>query len=130
MVGDPISNLINGLKNASQGKKEFFSAPYSKLKENILIVLKKEGFISDFEVRGKDVKKHLHIDLKYEEGLPQIHGVERVSKFSRRIYKGAKEIFPIKNNYGVTVFSTPQGVMSGRDAKKSKTGGELLFEIW
>ncbi|MCB9805701.1 30S ribosomal protein S8 [Candidatus Nomurabacteria bacterium] len=130
MVGDPIANLINGLKNASIGKKDIFSAPYSKLKENILSVLKKEGFISDFEVKGKDVKKHLDVSLKYEAGVPAIHGVRRVSKFSRRIYKGIKDIFPVKNNYGISVISTPQGVMSDREAKKAKVGGEILFEIW
>lgn len=130
MVGDPIANLINGIKNASVRGLETVSLPYSKMKHSILEVLKSEGYIVDFEKKGKDVKKKLDITLKYEDGISVIHDTRRVSKFSRRVYKGVKHILPVKNGYGMTVLSTPKGVMSDQKAKKEGVGGEALFEIW
>lgn len=131
MVIDPIANLINGLKNASTRGLEKASFPYSKMKESILSVLKKEGFVTDFEKKGKDVtKKKLEVTLKYEEGAAKINDARRVSKSSRRIYKDVKNIFAVKNGYGISVLSTPKGIMSNRTARKEKVGGEVLFEIW
>lgn len=130
MVIDPISNLINGLKNASERGLETVSVSHSKMKAAVLEVLKKEGFINDFEKKGKDIKKKLEISLKYENGQPAIKGTKRVSKFSRRIYKGVKELYPVKNGYGVTILSTPKGIISDKEAKKDNVGGEVLFQIW
>lgn len=130
MVTDPISNLIISLKNASLQGIEEITVPYSKIKNNILEVLKKEGYISDFEKKGKDIKKKLKVELKYDSGSPKINDVKRLSKFSKRVYKGVNEIYPVKNGYGILVLSTPKGVISDRDARKQKVGGEALFEIW
>lgn len=132
MVTDPIANLINGLKNASSQKKAEVSVPYSKLKESILAVLKNEDFIEDFKSTGKEVaKKQLEVVLKYDEdGNPKINDVKRISKSSRRIYRDVKNMFPVKNGYGMSVYSTPKGVISGKQAKKENVGGEVLFEIW
>jgi small subunit ribosomal protein S8 len=128
---DPISNLINGLKNASKRNLKAVSFPYSNLKMEIAELLKKEGYISDVDKNGKKVKKTIDITLKYDDnGNPVIAETKRVSKFSRRVYKGVKEINPIKNGYGLVVLSTPKGVMSGKQAKKENVGGEVLFEIW
>ncbi len=130
MVGDSIANLINSLKNASHRGLATASFPYTKMQEAILSVLKKEGFIVDFEKKGKDIKKSLEVTIKYANGVPAINDTKRVSKFSRRVYKDVKSIYPIKNGYGLAVFSTPKGVMSDREAKKANVGGEALFEIW
>lgn len=129
MVGDNISNLINGLKIASVSKKDSVSISSSKLIEDILNTLKRSGFISDFKITG-DKKKVAVIDLAYGEGQPKIRGVKRVSKYSKRIYKKTKELVPVKSNYGIAVLTTQKGIMTGNEAKKANVGGEVLFEIW
>lgn len=130
MVNDTISNLIISLKNASMTGLKSVSIPYTKLQENILNVLKKEGYIEDFKDKGEGVKKTLEIKLKYVDDVPSINDVKRVSKFSKRVYVGAKDIRSVKRGYGINVVSTPTGVISGKEAKKLNVGGELLFEIW
>lgn len=131
MVSDSLSNLINGLKNAGKAGKETFSVPHSKMQFAVLNLLKKEGYIEDVKVNGSDIKKTIDISIKYdEEGKPVVTNVKRVSKFSKRIYKGVKDIKGVRYGYGTLVLSTPKGIMSGREAKKAKVGGEALFEIW
>lgn len=130
MVGDKVSNLIIGIKNAYNAKHSTFVFPYSKVIVSILEVLRKEGFITDFEEKGKDLEKKLEVSLKYENGAPAISDVKRISKQSRRIYLGYKDIKPIKNGYGISVISTPNGVMSDKEAKEKKLGGEELFRVW
>ncbi len=130
MVNDKISNLINGLKTASNAKKETMIVPSSNLIASILELLKKEEFIADFSIKGDKVKKEAVITLKYENGLPAINDVKKVSKTSKRIYRGADSIKSVKSGYGLSVITTPKGVISGTQARKSKVGGEVLFEIW
>ncbi|HMP67502.1 MAG TPA: 30S ribosomal protein S8 [Candidatus Paceibacterota bacterium] len=129
MVNDSISNLINSLKVASIAKKDSITVPSSKKIVSILDTLKKFDFIESYEVSG-DKKKTVKIELKYIDGLPKINDAKRISKFSKRIYKKTKEFRPIKSGYGISVVTTEKGVMSGVEAKKSKVGGEVLFEIW
>ena len=101
------------------------------MNESILEVLKREGFVSDIEKSGKGIRKHLDITLKYDDaGLPVIHDVKRVSKQSKRVYRAVNEIHPIKNGYGLLVLSTPSGILTDKQARKSNVGGEALFEIW
>ncbi len=126
---DTISNLIIKLKNAGNAHHESVTVPYSNLKEAICEVLKKEGFIKNFEVKG-DAKKSLSITLLSENRIPKIKGVERISKPSKRIYRKVTELRGVKNGYGALILSTSHGVMTGRDAKKAKLGGEALFNIW
>jgi len=130
MVGDRVSNLIIGLKNAGTADHKVASFPYSRLNHSILDVLKKEGFISDFEKEGKDLRKKLNVTLSYKDGHSAITDLKRVSKQSRRVYLGYKDIRPVKNGYGISVISTPEGVMSDKEAKKKKLGGEELFKVW
>jgi small subunit ribosomal protein S8 len=127
---DHISNLITQLKNAGNAGHESVTVSYSKLKYAVLEVLKKEGFIKDIEEKTEKGRKMLVISLLSENRTPRISGVQRISKPSKRIYKKAEEIKPVKNGYGALVVSTSAGVMSGRDAKKAKLGGEALFSIW
>jgi small subunit ribosomal protein S8 len=127
---DQIANFITQIKNAGNAGHESVSSPYSKLKHAIAEVLKKEGFVKDVEVKTEKSKKVLAISLIVENRTPRINGVERISKPSKRIYKKAEEIRPVKNGYGALVVSTSAGVMSGKDAKRQKLGGEALFAIW
>lgn len=130
MVGDKVSNLINGLKNASRIGKDDVVVPHTKMTEAIVNLLKKEGYISDFEVTGLAPKQSLKVTLKYENGESAIHETKRVSKFSMRVYKGVKDIQTVKRGYGIAVITTPEGIMTDKEAKKRGIGGEILFYIW
>lgn len=130
MVVDPVSNFITKLKNASLAGKTTVEVPHSKFIEAIANLLKQENFIKDIVKKGKKVVKSLEVELIYEEGRPRITDVDRISKFSRRVYKGAKDIKPVRNGLGVLVLSTPKGIVTDKTAKKEKIGGEALFKIW
>ena len=127
---DTISNMIIQMKNAGNAGLVDITLPYSKLKHSIADVLKKEGFIKDVEEKTEKGKKVLSIELFVENRIPKIKGVKRISKPSKRIYKKADEIRLVKSGYGALILSTPSGVMSGREARKKKVGGEALFQIW
>ena len=128
---DPIADMIVRIKNATDSKKESVILPYSKLKLAILDTLLKSGFIVSFGKKGKKVVKFIEVVLAYEEsGEPKIHGVQRVSKTSKRVYQKAKEIRGVKNGFGALILSTPKGIMTDKMAKAEKVGGEALFKIW
>lgn len=127
---DTISNMIIQLKNAGTAGHNEAVIPFSKTKLAIVEVLKKEGFIRDFSVEDRGGKKNLKIDLILANRIPKINGVRRISKPSKRVYKKASEIRPIKNGYGFLVLSTSRGVMTGGEARRLKLGGEALFTIW
>lgn len=127
---DPIANMIVGIKNAGAAGRESVVLPYSKLKENIANVLAKEGFVKKVEKKSHKGHPALSIDLFIDNRTPKIKGVKRISKTSKRIYKKSSEIRLVKQGYGLLVLSTPKGIMSGRDARKEKLGGEVLFSIW
>ncbi len=127
---DTIANFITKLKNAGNAGHESVTVPHSSLKAAIAEVLKKEGFIKSSDERMEGGKKTLVISLIAENRIPKIKGVERLSKPSKRIYKKAEEIRGVKSGYGALILSTSAGVMTGRDAKKQKLGGEALFNIW
>ncbi len=128
---DKISELIINIKNAFLvGKKEAV-VYHSSLKERILNLLKKEGYIEDYKVLDSNPnKKRIRIIIKYnEDGTSKITDVKRISKPSKRIYKGYKELLPVKYGHGLLILSSPAGVITDKTAKKEKTGGEALFEI-
>lgn len=127
---DTISNFIIKLKNAGNAGAENVSVPFSKLKLSICEVLKKEGFIENFEEKSEKGRPVISISLFSENRVPKIKGVKRISKPSKRVYRKADEIRSVKNGYGSLILSTSSGVMTGREAKKSKLGGEALFQIW
>ena len=127
---DPISDMIVRIKNASDSRKESVVFPYSALKLAISDALFKEGFIQSFGKKGKKIVKFIEIVLSYENDEPKIKGVERVSKTSKRIYYGSKDIPRIKNGYGRLILSTPKGIMTDKAAKEANVGGEALFKIW
>lgn len=129
MVGDKVSNLIIGIKNASLVKKDKTEVVATKMNESILQLLVDENFIDSFEVRSKDRK--ILVNLKYDKNNnPAINDVKRISKLSKRVYGSAKEFHSVKNGHGLLVVSTPLGIISGKKAQEENVGGELMFEIW
>lgn len=118
------------LKNAGRAGLPTVSLPYSKLKNAIAECLKKEGYILDFSKKTKKGFPVLEIELVYKDSNPKISNVERISKLSRRVYFGAKDIKPVRNGFGLVVLSTPKGILSGKEARKEMVGGEALFKIW
>jgi small subunit ribosomal protein S8 len=128
---DPIADMLIRIKNAQAVNKDVTSLGYSDLKWEIARVLERTGFIGEISKKGKRGRKLMEIKLLYvENNSPRVSGARRVSKLSKRVYGSYKEIFPIKNGLGMAVYSTPKGVLSDKEARKEKVGGEVLFEIW
>ena len=127
---DSISNMIIMMKNASFAGRETVLFPYSKMKEAILNCLKKEGYVSEFSKKTKKGGNFLEVKLIYVNDKPKITEVQRISKQSRRVYFGMKDIHSIRNGFGILVLSTPKGILSGKEARKEQVGGEALFKIW
>lgn len=131
MVNDPIGDFIVRLTNAGAIRKPSVSIPYSAFKYAIAEKLKDAGYISGVEKKGKKVKKTLDVTLKYDEaGDAVIQGVKRVSKPGRRMYRSVHEIVPVRYGHGALILSTPKGVLTDKEARKQKVGGEALFQIW
>ena len=126
---DQIANMLISIKNGGLVKKTTVTLPASKLKNAILKLLKQEGYVKTYIV-SPDVKSTTEIVLAYKKDTPRINGVARVSKQSKRIYTGVKDIKPFKYGHGMTVLSTPKGILSDKQARKEQVGGELLFTIW
>lgn len=129
MVGDPIADFITRLKTGGRAHKEVISVPYSTLKEAIANVLVAEGYLKSVSKKKKDGHT-FDIELKYQDGQSRIKDVERISKPSRRIYKGFSDMHIARGGYGKAIYSTPKGIKTDRQAIKEKVGGELLFKIW
>ncbi|MFA5778101.1 MAG: 30S ribosomal protein S8 [Candidatus Paceibacterota bacterium] len=127
---DPISNMIIIMKNGSLANKESVSIPFSKMKNAIGECLKKAGYVSEVSKKVKKGQPVLEVGLIYVDKKPKIAEVERISKQSRRVYFGMKDIHSVRNGSGLLVLSTPKGILSGKDARKEQVGGEALFRIW
>ena len=121
--------MLNGIKTAGFVKKTSIVLPHSKMKEAVLALLKKEGYIKTYSV-STGVKPTVEVVLEYKNQAPRINGVERVSKPSKRVYTGVKDITSVKYGHGMSVISTPKGIMTGKEARKEQVGGEILFTIW
>ena len=126
---DQIANMLIAIKNAGVVKKASVIIPHSKIKESIAALLKEEGYVKTYKVDG-DIKKTLEIVLEYKGGNPRVTDVKRVSKSSKRVYTGVKDITPVKYDHGLAVLSTPKGIMTDKLARKEMVGGEVLFTIW
>ena len=127
---DPIGDMLTRVRNAQAVQRPTVSVPFSRLKQEIAAVLKAEGFVAEFEKKGRGVHKRLEITLQYRDGASRIGGVRRVSTPGQRSYLSYKKLFPVANGYGIAVLSTPKGIMSDKEARKQKVGGEIFFEIW
>lgn len=132
---DPISNMLIQIKNAQMVNKDQVLVSSSKMKFKIAKILKECGFISEVENKKRKAKKtefeYLAISLKYNDDKePGISGFKIISKPSRHMYIGAKDIKLVRSGYGMAVISTSKGVMSSKEARKQNLGGEILFEVW
>ena len=125
-MNDPVSDMLTRIRNAQQAEKESVSMPSSKLKVAIAKVLKDEGYIDDFAVRGESSKPELEVSLKYYAGSPVIEKIERVSRPGLRIYKPSRDIPQVMNGLGIAIVSTSKGVMTDRKARGLGVGGEVL----
>ncbi len=135
MTNYPIADLIIRIKNAYLARHEQLTVPGSKLKQAVLSVLKKEGYIKDFKVTKDGPKTFITITLKYtldarNKPQPAIQGVKLVSKPGRRIYVGYDQIPPVLSGIGINILSTNKGILTGAQAKKAKVGGELICQVW
>ena len=130
-VNDPIGDLITRIRNAQMRNKPKVSTPGSRLRESVLEVLKSEGYIRGFSsVEHAGGRSELEIELKYFDGEPVIREISRVSKPGRRVYASVKALPRINNGLGVSVLSTPKGVMADHAARDANVGGEILFTVF
>ena len=129
---DPVADLLTRIRNAAGARKEKLDIPHSRLKEGVVDVLVREGFLLEKQVLELD-KSHkvLRIRLKYgPDGEKVLSSIQRVSSPGCRVYRGSSEIPKVKGGLGITVLSTSQGVLSDREARTKKLGGEVLASIW
>ena len=127
---DPLGDMLTRIRNGLQAKKDSVLTPSSKLRVRVLDVLQREGYIRGYT--SEEVAGHagIRIELKYFEGQPAIRHVARVSKPGRRVYSGSKELPRVRNGLGITIVSTPRGVLSDAEAREANVGGEVLAEVF
>jgi small subunit ribosomal protein S8 len=123
-------SLLTRIKNGQMAQKETVRMPFAKVDFAVAEVLAKKHFVAAVSKKGKGVKRIIEIQLKYQDGVGAIRGAKFLSKPSRRLYVGYKDIRPVKQGFGVLVLSTPKGIMAGSQARREKVGGEALFEVW
>jgi len=128
---DFIANALTLIRNAQAVSKEKVKIPFSSLVWNVVKVLEKKSFIEEASKKGRNLNRFIELKIKYDEnGEPFIRGLKKVSKQGQRIYIGSKDIRPVRSGYGISIISTPKGVMTGQEAKKKNLGGEVLCQIW
>ena len=127
---DPIADFLTRLRNAGSAKKGEVTAPYSKIKAEIARILKQEGYITNYEVDTTGKFPQIKVTTKSHNRTSAITGLKRVSKPGLRKYVGATEIPRVLGGMGISILSTPKGIVSGREAKKQNIGGELLAYVW
>lgn len=130
-LSDPIGDTLTRIRNGQQARKNAVVAPASKLRENLLDVLQREGYIRGFErYNVREGVDELRIELKYNEGEPVISKITRVSTPGRRIYSKIKDLPRVYNGLGISILSTPRGVMSDHEARDANVGGEVLCQVF
>lgn len=130
-MSDPLGDMLTRIRNGQMASKSAIQAPASKLRANVLEVLRREGYIRGFEtVNLGDGKSELKIELKYHNGEPVIRELRRVSKPGRRIYKGVNDLPSVYNGLGIAIVSTPRGVLSDAEAREARVGGEVLCTVF
>lgn len=130
-LSDPLGDMLTRIRNAYGRKKTSVSTPASTLRARVLDVMKSEGYIRDYaRVDHDNGKSELEIELKYYDGMPVIREVARVSKPGRRVYVSVKSIPQVANGLGISILSTPKGVMADHDAREQNVGGEVLCQIF
>ena len=130
-TSDPIADMLTSIRNGGKAGFAKVDIPGSKIKLELVRVLKEQGYIKDYKYLENEVQGSIRIYLKYvTDGKPSIFGIERVSKPSRRVYAKSKQIKPVLNGLGISVVSTSKGVMTDKQANEANIGGEILFNVW
>jgi len=130
---DPIADMLTRIRNGITSRHDRVEMPSSKLKIEVAKILKSEGFISNYKVVQEDGKPQasLRVYLKYsDDGEPVIHGIERISRPGRRVYRGKEDIPKVLGGLGLAIVSTSKGVLSGAEAARTGIGGEVLCQVW
>ena len=127
---DPIADLLNRIRNAQAVLKPTVEVPFSNFTYELASILEKNGFIERIEKKGKMAKRFIEITLKYSGKTPIISGLKRISKPGRKIYLKRKKIKPAREGYGISIVSTSKGLMTDKEAKRARLGGEIIAEIW
>ena len=127
---DPLGDMLTRIRNGQQARKDSILTPASKLRANVLDVLQREGYIRGYSEEELAGQKGLRIELKYFEGEPAIRHLARVSKPGRRVYSASRELPRVRNGLGMTIVSTPRGVLSDAEARDQNVGGEVLAEVF
>jgi len=130
-MSDPLGDMLTRIRNGQSAGKSVVSSPASRLRANVLEVLKREGYIRDYSsVEVRAGISELKIELKYHEGTPVISQIQRVSRPGRRVYSGIKELKRVYNGLGISILSTPRGVLSDNEARDANVGGEVLCMVF
>ncbi|KGM33891.1 MULTISPECIES: 30S ribosomal protein S8 [Inquilinus] len=130
-LSDPLGDLLTRIRNGQRVGKAVIETPASKLRANVLDVLKREGYIRGYETHEvKPGFSAIKVELKYAEGQPAIKRIDRVSKPGRRVYSGIKDLPKVYNGLGISILSTPRGVMSDVEARAANVGGEILARVF
>ena len=129
-MNDPVGDLLTRIRNAQMRNKSKVSSPNSRLRESVLDVLKTEGYIRGYAVVEREGRSEIEIELKYFDGEPVIREISRVSKPGRRVYASVKALPRINNGLGISILSTPKGVMADHDARDANVGGEILCTVF
>jgi len=129
---DPIADLLTRIRNGQMAQHDKVDVPNSKLKQALVRILKEEGFIKNFKVvEAKNAMPIIRVYLKYDtDGKPMIHGIQRISKPGRRVYRDKGRLPSVLNGYGCSIITTSQGVMTSHKAKEIGVGGEVLCNVW
>ncbi len=130
MVMDPISDMLIRIKNAACAGRRTAVIPHSKIKMAIAGILEKNNFLKKAEKRGKKNNSVIDVEISYDEKGPVLTGVKRISKISRRTYRSYKELNEFAHRQGITIISTPKGVITLNEARKARVGGEVLCRVW
>jgi small subunit ribosomal protein S8 len=128
-MNDPLGDLLTRIRNAQRRGRSTVTSPASKLRLHVLEVLQREGYIRGFAEVEKDGRKELDIELKYYDGAPVISEIRRISKPGRRVYSAVRDLPLVRNGLGISVLSTPKGVMSDNEARTQNVGGEILCRV-
>jgi len=129
LMNDPLGDLLTRIRNAQRRGRTTVATPSSKLRVHVLEVLQREGYIRGFTEIEKDGRKELDIELKYYDGSPVISEIRRISKPGRRVYSAVRDLPLVRNGLGISILSTPKGVMSDNDARTQNVGGEILCRV-
>lgn len=129
-INDPVGDLLTRIRNGQRARKDSVLTPASKLRTRVLDVLQREGYIRGYSDEVLGDHPGIRIELKYFEGQPAIQHIARVSKPGRRVYSGSKELPRVRNGLGITIVSTPKGVLSDAEAREQNVGGEVLAEVF